>query len=329
MPTAFNMPAVINRDDGRMRRVGFELEFTGLNVDQAQAAMLRVLQADVKQVSAAERKLSTAFGDYNLELDWALLKRTAAEAQRAVDTDQPEPEWVGMVSQAAALLVPVEIVCPPLPLDRLSDLDALVEELRRSGARGTTDSLVAALGVHINAELPALDAATISAYLVAYSLLQWWLVESHAVDIARKISPYVDLYPEAFIRELLERTDPDLDWLFAHYLKHNATRNRALDLLPLLSELDAARVQRAVEDDRIKSRPALHYRLPNCEIENSDWSLAHEWNRWWLVEQLAADSQARADLSRAWLQAYRPLLGVNRKQWVSQVDAWLQKRGWQ
>jgi hypothetical protein len=325
---AFRMPAVVNRDDGQMRRVGFELEFTGLNLDQAQAAIQRVLQADVKQVSAVERTLSTAWGDYNLELDWALLKRAAAEAQRAAGSDRPEPEWIGMVSQAAALLVPIEIVCPPLPLDRLADLDALVEALYRAGARGTTDSLVAALGVHINVELPALDAATISAYLVAYSLLQWWLVESHAVDITRKISPYIDLYPEAFIRELLEKTAPDLDWLFAHYLKHNATRNRALDLLPLLSELDAARVRHAVEDDRIKSRPALHYRLPNCEIENPDWSLAHEWNQWWLVEQLAADSQARADLSRAWLQAYRPLLGVNRKQWVQQVDAWLQKRGW-
>lgn len=329
MPVAFRMPAMINRDDGQIRRVGFELEFTGLNVDEALAVMQRVLNAEVKQVSAAERTLKTASGNYNLELDWALLKRTAAQAQQAADSDNPEPDWVGMVSQAAALVVPVEVVCPPLPLDELDELDRLVEALRKSGAKGTSDSLVAALGVHINAELPALDAQTITAYLVAYSLLQWWLVESHEVNIARKISPYVDLYPEAFIRELLEESSPDIDWLFEHYLKHNATRNRALDLLPLLSHLDADRVMTAVPDDRIKSRPTFHYRLPNCDIENPAWFLATEWNQWWLVEQLASDKQAREDLTQAWLQACRPLLGVNRKQWVSQVDAWLQQRGWQ
>jgi len=329
MPAAFRMPAMINRDDGQMRRVGFELEFTGLNVDEALAVMQRVLSAEVEQVSAAERRLKTASGNYNLELDWALLKRTAAQVQQAADSDNPEPDWVGMVSQAAALVVPVEVVCPPLPLDELDELDRLVEALRKSGAKGTSDSLVAALGVHINAELPALDAQTITAYVVAYSLLQWWLVESHEVNIARKISPYVDLYPEAFIRELLEASNPDMDWLFEHYLKHNATRNRALDLLPLLSHLDADRVMATVPDDRIKSRPAFHYRLPNCEIENPTWSLASEWNQWWLVEQLASDAQAREDLTQAWLQACRPLLGVNRKHWVSQVDAWLQQRGWQ
>ncbi|MBR9886008.1 MAG: hypothetical protein GYB21_21140, partial [Oceanospirillales bacterium] len=108
---------------------------------------------------------------------------------------------------------------------------------------------------------------------------------------------------------------------------HNPSRNRALDLLPLLAEIDEARVRRVVDDAKIKSRPTFHYRLPNCQIEKPGWSLAHSWNLWWIVETLA---ERRDDLDRLgaeFLDVQRPLLGVNRKDWVEHMDLWLKDQG--
>ncbi|MCB1684264.1 MAG: amidoligase family protein, partial [Pseudomonadales bacterium] len=62
-----------------------------------------------------------------------------------------------------------------------------------------------------------------------------------------------------------------------------------LDMLPLFSHLDAPRVAARVDDPRIKSRPTLHYRLPNCEIDREGWDLGGDWARWLQVEHLAAD----------------------------------------
>ncbi|WP_236014217.1 amidoligase family protein [Marinobacterium alkalitolerans] len=320
----YRQPTRQTCSDGSMRRAGFELEFTGLTFAQARQGVLDVLDGTEKVKSPVETAVKTEQGTFNLELDWALLKQVAQEYAQVDVT----PDWLDSISRLAARVVPIELVCPPIRLDQLDTLDPVVERLRHAGAQGTDDSLIAALGVHINAELPDLSPATIQAYLKAYSLLQWWLVDAHAVNLARKVSPYVDLYPEEYIDRLLTQQSASLDGIFDLYLAYNATRNRALDLLPLLAHLDEDRVQAQVNDDRIKSRPALHYRLPNCEIERNAWDLAEEWNTWWVVEQLAADEDAMAELSRRWLSMSRPLLGVNRAEWVKGVDQWLRERGW-
>ena len=149
---------------------------------------------------------------------------------------------------------------------------------------------------------------------------------AHEVDFARKVSPYVDLYPAAYLKQVLSRGAPSLDEIFDDYLAHNATRNRALDLLPLLAEIDEDRVRRAVDDPKIKARPAFHYRLPNCHIEREDWSLANAWNVWCVVENLAQRSDDLSDLGAAFLEADRPLIGVSRDDWVAFIDTWLKDR---
>jgi len=88
---------------------------------------------------------------------------------------------------------------------------------------------------------------------------------------------------------------PDLDALIDDFLHFTPTRNRPLDMLPLFAWLDEDKVMQApVEKDLIKARPALHYRLPNCLIDEPDWSLSVPWNDWIEVERLAADSDALA-----------------------------------
>jgi hypothetical protein len=303
--------------------VGFELEFSGLTLDEAADALRASIGGDLKTVSAAERELHVdSLGSFNVELDWDYLKRKAAQTARMEGDD----EWLDLLSQAATLLVPMEVVCPPIPVTRLDALETIVAGLRAAGAVGTEDSPLAAYGVHVNAEIARIDAATISSHLRAFALLQWWLVEAHEVDMTRRISPYVDLYPEPYLRRLLSGPGADIDRIFADYLDHNATRNRALDLLPLLSEIDSERVRRAIDDPKIKARPTFHYRLPNCHIERTDWSLASAWNSWWLVEELAHRPDDLNELATAFLDAGRPIIGVSRNGWITFVDQWLRDR---
>lgn len=321
----FRSPPQTATTDGAVRRVGFELEFTGLTLEQAAQQLHNTFGGSLNKDSAAEQSLQTDdFGTFNIELDWDYLKRKAKEARQQDDGH----EWVGFLQQAASHVVPLEIVCPPIPLDQLKRLDELVAALRKAGAKGTDDSVIAAYGVHINPELPSLDAATIDRYLKAFALLQWWLVDAHEVDPTRKLSPYVDLYPEAYLEAVLSESNPDMDTLFDQYLKHNATRNRALDLLPLLAEIDEQRVREVVADPKIKARPTFHYRLPNCMVERDDWSLASSWNLWCVVEQLAADPHAIRTLTERFMDRSRPLIGVSRSAWQKDISRWLNDRGW-
>lgn len=317
----FTLPPKLNKDDGKPRLVGFELEFSGITLEETAAALKSSLDAQLEHETAAEQILSTdALGEFHVELDWEYLKRKAAEHGR----EEAGGEWIERLGRAAALLVPVEVVCPPIPVSELGALESLVAALRKAGAVGTEESLLAAYGVHINTEIPRLEAATLFSYLRAFSLLQWWLVDAHQVDASRRVSPYVDGYPDAYLKRVLSRSDPAMEEIFADYFEYNASRNRALDLLPMLAEIDAPRVRRAVDDPKIKARPAFHYRLPNCHIERADWSLAEPWNTWCVVERLADRKHDLDALAAKFLAADRPILGVSRKDWVGFMDQWLE-----
>jgi hypothetical protein len=81
-----------------------------------------------------------------------------------------------------------------------------------------------------------------------------------------------------------------------NYLQHNPTRNRALDLLPLFAHLDAPLLARYVEDSRIKKRPTLHYRLPDCDVDNPQWNFSSVWNDWVILDDIANNSEDLAQL---------------------------------
>lgn len=319
---SFNPPSIIYKDDGSPRKVGFELEFSGLDLEQVGKVLRDTLGGNLKQLSAAESELTVdGLGVFQIELDWNYLKRKAGENNQKAENG----EWIDLLAEAANLLVPLEVVCPPIAINNLQALTPMVAALRQAGAVGTEESLLAAYGVHINTEIPRIDAETLWAYLRAFSLLQWWLVDAHDVDIARKMSPYIDLYPEAYLKKLFAEPQPTLPQIFTNYLEHNASRNRALDLLPLLAHIDRDAVRSAVDDPKIQARPTFHYRLPNCHIEQESWSLTDSWNTWWVVEQLAQRRDDLEGLADNYLQASRPLIGVNRQEWVEFMDQWLKK----
>ncbi|MEW6981587.1 amidoligase family protein [Colwelliaceae bacterium 6471] len=316
----FKTPTVTVKGDGTERLVGFELEFSGLSLAQTVEIVKSSLDGSLGDKTAAEQIVHVeSLGDFNIELDWDFLKRIAEDNENHGE----DPAWFEQLSKAASMLVPVEVVSPPISINHLNVLEPMILALREAGAMGTEESLIAAYGVHINADIPKLDAETLFAYLRSFAVLQWWLVEAHQVNAARKISPYIDLYPESYVKLLLSQSAPNMDQIFSDYLEFNASRNRALDLLPMLAEIDKERVFDTVDDPKIKARPAFHYRLSNCNIEHKDWSLARSWNTWWIIEQLAHRPDDLKELSTAFLDAEQPIIGVIRTKWVNYLDQWL------
>jgi hypothetical protein len=66
---------------------------------------------------------------------------------------------------------------------------------------------------------------------------------------------------------------PDLAGLAGDYLAANPTRDRGLDLLPVLLHLDPARVRAALPREKVGARPALHYRLPRARVGEPGWGI--------------------------------------------------------
>jgi hypothetical protein len=68
----FELPPQITRHDGRPRQIGFELEFSGIDLDDTVAALRSALDGELQAESAAERTVQVdALGKFNVELDWA------------------------------------------------------------------------------------------------------------------------------------------------------------------------------------------------------------------------------------------------------------------
>jgi hypothetical protein len=325
--TRAQMPPVVMTDEGVERRVGVEIELSGVTGEQLAEAVEAEFGGVINRHSRVEYQVNeTSCGDFKLELDAALLKLLVRESEpdktSAIDNLLELSEK--LLSQAAEQLVPWEIVAPPLPVSRLGSLDPLVERLRLAGARGTKHALRFAFGVHLNPELPSLNSDTILSYLRAYCCLYDWLVEVEEVDISRRTTPFINHYDDEYIRKIIDPAyKPTLSVLIDDYLSANPTRNRGLDMLPMFNHLDQPRVEKILADELIQSRPTLHYRLPNCDIDNPDWGLHRTWNNWLVVERLAGNSVQLGELCAAYCSVIDnrlPLVGDN---WLETTRDWV------
>lgn len=319
----------LETERGEPRGVGVEIEFAELGVMPAAAIVRDLYGGEIVQSTDYETLVVTPeFGEFRVELDVDILKRMARE--RADTGDDP-----GLVSQVSEEVIahfvqqvaPCEIVTPPLPFDHMAKLDRLTDRLRCAGAKGTSDAWVYAFGVHFNPRAPSLSAAGILAYLRAFALLYDWLKSRLDVDFSRRLSPFINAFPNAYVELILAPGyQPDLPGLIDDYLQHNPTRNRALDLLPLFAEIDPERVNAAVDDALVKARPTYHYRLSNSRIGDPDWRLSDEWRHWLIVEQLAQTQAALEQLAADYLaQADNPLHTLT-SAWLTHTEQWLSAR---
>lgn len=324
------MPTTTSKSDGSPRQVGVEFELQGIAVDTLARLTAVTLRGEVESVSEAEYLVSVPEqGDYRVEVDYALLKQEAKEQREADDSDRSRLNELAVdaLSTVSSVIVPCEVVAPPLPMEDFAEpMQMLTEAIRDAGGKGTGHSLFYAFGLHLNVEPPDLEAGTVAAYMKAFACLYDWIVREGEVDWARRVMPYIKRYPAAYDLQLTDPDYwPDMDTLIDDYLGSNASRNRAMDMLPLFAKINPAAVRSAVDDDRVKPRPAFHYRLANCAIDEPDWSVADPWRRWLQIEHLASDRDALNACCEEYRSSRQGLLNRVDDGWPDAAAKWLRQ----
>lgn len=320
------VPANPNTETGNRRRAGIEFELAGPGLSDMSLWVQQIFGGEIVVKTRFEYEVrNTEFGDFTLELDSAYLKNLAEEqAQSDSSSSQLETIYAELLGKTSELLVPWEIVTPPIDFADLVKLRELVDTLRNHGALGTRHALHYAFGVHLNPELPSLETSVIVDYLRAYFCLYDWIKDKENIDLARKLTPYINHFKKSYIEKVIDPDyQPTEQQMIDDYLTHNPTRNRSLDLLPLFAYLDKERVFKQIDDPRIKARPTLHYRLPNCDIDNPNWNLDQPWGLWLEVEALANDRKRLHNLCREYQVALNRLTHPIDKRWVKRIDTLL------
>jgi hypothetical protein len=319
-------PPVRHDERGRHRSVGVEIELTGLDVGAIADTVADLFDGRVRRENDYLARVTTELGEFKVEVDLRLLQRIGRQRAEPDGDAGVVAAMRDAVANVAELIAPFELVSPPLPYPQLFHMDALAAALGERGGRGTDAGLLMALGLHLNPQVPASTAESIHAHLRAYVILEPLLRAAADVDVARRLTPFVDSFPGSYVQRLLEEDDPPpMNAIIAEYLRFNPTRNRSLDMLPFFTGVAPEMVAAAVEDRRIKSRPTFHYRLPDSRIGERGWRITDEWRRWLVVEQVAADPElldslattyrgllrgtSTASAQSAWIPVCRRLLG--------------------
>jgi hypothetical protein len=320
------LPPISTKASGEMRRVGVELEFSGLTLENIARLIKEQFGGTVIAHTAYENTIAdTSLGDFKVELDFQYLKEKGRYKPDPEDFLAQLDEWSELILRVAAeQLVPFEVVSPPIPMNRLGELEQLIWRLRESGAQGTESGALYAFGLHFNPELPSLDPETIVSYLKAFLCLYDWLIHYSNIDLTRAISGYISPFPIDYIRQVVDLGyQPNQDRLIDDYLIANPTRNRALDMLPLFTYLDETRTLSVIDDSRVHARPTLHYRLPNCQIDKPGWNIDVDWQNWLMVERLACNRDCLNAICRAYIKFLdRPVFELF-QDWQEMVESCL------
>lgn len=304
----FETPPQVTNQDGEPRRVGLEIELAGLDVEHAAGTLAGHLGGDVERDSAFVHHVrGSELGDLRVELDASALK--SADLQDKLHMlDEASPQGKQLregveraLSAVAGTVVPCEIVTDPIELGQLPKFEAVLDILREQGAEGTKASPLYAFGLHFNPDLPSERNEDLFAHLQAFVLMYPELLDRGEVDWSRRLTPFIDPFEEDYVQHLLTSPAPEsLDQLIRDYVDYNPTRNRALDMLCAFRALRPEIVERRIDDPRIQPRKTFHYRLANSRVDEAEWSVAEEWNRWVEVERLAADEGRLRERIEAW-----------------------------
>jgi len=323
-PPTLKPPPWQTTDDGTPRRVGVELEFGGLDLETAAEAVRAVFGGDIRRDDAHRLSVTgTPAGTFQVELDSDYVHPSDRNPTEGDLLDRAGAMARAALGDVIELWMPREIVTPPLGFETLPDLVSLCDRLRELGAVGTDASWRYAFSVQLNPEAPSLACERVLAIFRAYLLMSDWLRTVAAHDLLRRTLPFAQPFGRAYMAKVLAPDyRPDWPRFIDDYLTANRTRNRDLDLCPLFAHVDAERVKSHLDDPRIKARPAFHYRLPDSRIEDPEWSVITEWNRWVAVECLASDADMLAERSETFLDRF---MARSESDWVEETAAWLDR----
>jgi len=180
---SFDTPPKPRNDAGEMRRVGVEIEFGGLDGAQTAACLAEELGGSMRQTDPyAFEVTGTSLGDFEVTLDTSYAHY---QSKSHKFLDEVGARLANLVGAAAELVVPYEIVTPPVPLDRLPEIADLLRRMAESGASGTESSMFFAFGVHFNPETPSLRADAIMPIVKAFALLDRASTWRASIDSAR------------------------------------------------------------------------------------------------------------------------------------------------
>ena len=323
MTPTYRTPPRTHTEDGKLRRVGVEIEFAGIPIEKAVAIVRDLYGGDDDAKSRFEHSITnTKFGDFRVEIDskpliagkhFRMMNMMGLEDERARDVID------SALQRVAQVWIPCEIVAPPVPYTALPELEALRVALCQNEARGTKASVLYGFGFQLNVEVPGRDAETLLRHLQAFVVLYDWLAAEVDVDVTRRIGPFINAFPLEYRKKILDPSyAPNIDALIDDYLLANPTRNRPLDMLPVFATIDEHKVALAAHDfEKVKARPAFHYRLPNSLVDDPTWTFATEWNRWIEVERLANDRARMHELENIFVSRANGDLG--HKAWIAEV----------
>ena len=328
--STFNKPPLTVNPSGEERKTGYEFEFTGIDLEEIAGLISELYGGTIQKISTYIFEVQdTDLGTFKLELDAQLLrdkkyerllKTVGFDLESYKEKDAVEDSLKGI----ASAVVPFEIITPPIPLSSMKMLNKLVDKLREHKAKGTGSSFIYAFGLHLNPEIPDESAESLLNHLRAYVMLDPWIRKDADVNISRKITPFINEYEAMYIQHILNPDyRPDLNQLIGDYFVYGNSRNRPLDMLPVFMYLNETLTSGLIKDTITASRPTYHYRLPNCSLEDENWSLAAEWNRWVLVEKMAANEKVLNQYSRAWLKMRKDTLIGFENKWVELMSRWV------
>lgn len=309
--------------EGAPRCVGIEMEYAGLKIDEAALLIQEAFGGWRDPVNRFHQKIrDTRLGDFRLELDAkAVRDKTYVGYLKDLGLDvqrfdiQKEVDWV--MEQMTTLFLPYELVAPPIPYDGLDELEELRGIFHRHKAKGTASSPVYAFGLHLNIETPDDTVDTWLRYIRSFFLLYPLFHKRMRIDLARRATPWIDRFPPEYVGRVLERSyRPTREEFMEDYYRFNPTRNRPLDFYSIFAHAFGPDHPLIKEVALVKPRPTFHYRLPNCEIDDPNWRLATEWNRWVMLERLAHDTERQHE----WAQHF---LEMNRDSWFGFNEKWI------
>ncbi len=325
----FNLPAKIKNKKGTLRKIGYEFEFSGIELRNVAEIIMQLFGGNHREVNRFYHEVEqTSIGDFKIEMDSTLLKdESYISALKKIGIDLSEhplqEPLEDLLKNVASVVVPCEIAVPPVAITEMDSIEKLRSALQTQHIEGTRTSFVNAFGLHINIEMPEQTANTVLNYLRSFFLLYEWIFKESNIDFSRRIPPFINEFPSDYILLVLDPLyKPDLKILIRDYMKYNPTRNRALDLFPIFALMDENYFESFIRDEKNTARPAFHYRLPNCLVDESDWRIATEWNLWVEVEKLADNLLEISKLSEEYIHVWDTTFINFKSKWYQIIKNW-------